>query len=1071
MRFKHEIWTTVLLTLSMSVAASENPANAERTAYMYHPAGKGIEIENGSGRFNRPLYSTVDRNWRLIAMAGDRPEFMLMQISSTKRMAKLANLKLGLADGPWLETITPVLACYDRGLQQYRVGEKDTGLEVAAVRARAFDGLLLRVKRQDTSTAPLVLAVGGRGSGNYDQTVRPNPERSAFNPRECRGTKLSFADNILTLSGRGATLYATGSTPLRFTAADPSQVGNGPGALLDAPVEENAVAALQVEWPKTGEFYFILTPDAPDSAGVKAFRADPAKVFAAAVQDNQTIASAIEIDTPDPYLNAAFPSAMLGYESAWNAPTFRHGAIRWHDAYAGWRVTYGGTVAGWHDRVQSHMHAFYRKQRKDGRIPAMLNRDHIYNMGEELVDQALYDYEWTGDLEPLKNGGFEAIAAHLAWGEKYMKTPDGLYENFLNAWNTDYKWSNGGSGTLASTYYWRANKTMAEIAERLGKDPALFQKRADTIAAAMKDRLWSEAAGVYGEYRDTRGRKLLHESPDLPSIAIPIDRGFGTAFESYRALRFALRRFEQVNDLPRDSSLIYSSEWLPDHYSTRGIYTAEIINALLALYMTGQSEAAEPLRRGVDGSFFAGPGPGSTGYVIHPDGTYKLTDFNDTTSMYVRNVVEGLFGVRMRAPDKRVILQPSFPLAWDHAAIRCPAVEYQYRWKNGDGVETMAVRTPRNLMPTIRLRARRAEIDTVTVNGEPAKYDIEPGIGMAWLVIQAPLGKETQVRVGYGDEALPEVAATPKQGVVDETYTVRVNRGRIASVRQSRSTVDDVTIAGNGKSCSFTLPSEAGVATWFVRVQHGDVGLAVPVEVDVRPAHPAKENAQAADTVELQPKPIDLSGVVNQHLAALHSNKYTPRIEPFYWARRDGMRTVGAHGRSWWEAHEKKRGKIEPDTSRLTAAEGRFVADKRIPFAIPVEGDNAVFTSMYDNFPDRIVVPVNERGRKVAVLAVASISLMQSRMDNGRIRVHLADGTHRDVVLRDPETIDDWLGSGKGKPYALSGHPVSLGGNAHGHLYEIDLGGDRMVKSVELETFTNETMIGLLGITVLQAEK
>jgi hypothetical protein len=180
------------------------------------------------------------------------------------------------------------------------------------------------------------------------------------------------------------------------------------------------------------------------------------------------------------------------------------------------------------------------------------------------------------------------------------------------------------------------------------------------------------------------------------------------------------------------------------------------------------------------------------------------------------------------------------------------------------------------------------------------------------------------------------------------------------------------------------------------------------------------------------------------------------------------MRTVGAHGRSWWEAHEKKRGKMEPDTSGLTAAKGRFVADKRIPFAVPAEGKNAVFTSKYDNFPDRIEIPVNQRGRKVAVLAVASISLMQSRMDNGRIRVNLLDGTHRDLVLRDPENVDDWLGSGKGEPYVLSGNPVSLGKNTHGHLYEIDLGGDHMVKSVELETFTNETMIGVLGITAMQ---
>lgn len=272
-------------------------------------------------------------------------------------------------------------------------------------------------------------------------------------PGECRGTELAFADNTLALSGRGRTVDATGSAPLRFTSANPGAVANGPKALLAAPAEENAVAALAADWPENGELYFILTADAPDSAGVNAFRADPAQVFADAVEDNRKLATVIEIDTPDTYLDAALPAMNLGYDAAWNAPTFRHDAIAWHDSYAGWRVTYAGTTAGWHDRVQSHMHAFYGKMSKAGRIPPLLKGEQIYNMGEVLVDQALYDYEWTGDLEPLRDGGFDAIARHLAWGEKYVKTPQGLYENSLNAWNTDYKWSNGGGGTIASTYY------------------------------------------------------------------------------------------------------------------------------------------------------------------------------------------------------------------------------------------------------------------------------------------------------------------------------------------------------------------------------------------------------------------------------------------------------------------------------------------------------------------------------------------------------------------------------------------------------------------------------------------
>ncbi len=1052
----------LLPALTFCFAALAREAQADNTHYRYHPVGKAIEWVDGAGRFNRPLYGTVDRQWRLIALAGDRPEFMLMQISSTKTMTKLANLKLGLADGKWLEAMTPVLARHDRGQQQYRLGGKESAIELDAVRARAFDGLLLRVKHHGKPASPLVLAVGGRGSSNYDQ----NPGKSAFNPGECSGTKLAFADNVLTLSEKGIPVHATASAPLKFNAADPNKVADGPAALLAAPADENAVAALASAWPEQGELYFMLTPDAPDSTGFKAFQADPAKVFRAAVQDNQAIASVIDVDTPDPYFNAAHPAMILGYEASWNAPSFRHGAIAWHDTYAGWRSTYGGTVAGWHGHVQEHAKAFYDQQQKDGRIPARLTRDDIYNMGEVLVDQALYDYEWTGDLEPLKNGGFDAIARHLAWGEAEIRTPDGLYENFLNAWNTDYKWCNGGGGTIASAYFWRANQTMAEIAGRLGKDPAVFRKRAEEIAKAMKTRLWSEKTGVYGEYRDRFGHQLLHESPDLSSIYTPIDLGFCDPFESYRMLRFALRRFETIRGLPRDGAIIYSSEWLPDQYSTRGIYTAEMINMLLALYRIGQSDAAEPFRRAIDGSAFAGPAPGATGYVINHDGSFRQhTDFTDTTSLYVRNVVEGLFGVRMLAPDQRVILQPSFPLEWEHASIRMPAAGYRYTWK--DGIETISIQTPGDLKPTVRLRARRAAIDKVTVNGKPAAYRMEAGIGLGWIVVEAPLAKETQVRVAYGNEALPE-AVIPAEGVADGTCSVRLDRGKIVSVRQSRSAVDDARIADDGRSCVIPLPGESGVATYFVLVRHGNVEMWVPAELDVRSSDSANQVTKAADDASLQPQPVDLDKWVNQRLVDLHSNRYSPRIEVFPWAKKDGLRTLQANGRVWWETHG--RAGVTADMSLVTAANGRFVVENRIPFALATEGKDSVFTSLYEQFPARVEIPVNQRGRKVAVLAVASIPISQSRMDNGRIRVKLDDGTHRDVVLRDPETIDDWLGSGQAKPYALGGHPVALGKNAHGHLYEIDLAGDKTIQSIELETSTNETMIGLMGITIMQGK-
>lgn len=1046
-------------------------AQEATTPYYYHPAQSGIEVLNGKGRFNRPLYSSVERPSRLIALAGDRPQFRLTQIGGTSSGKTLVNVKLGLADGQWADEMTPVLARYDRGLQDYRVGEAGAGVEIAAVRARAFDGLLLRVKNSGNLSKPLVMVLGGGGSGGKsDQGSMSGLLKS----------QLTFDDHTLAIS-RSVLFISSGQ--MSFTASDPKAMAEGPKALLGSPADKDAVAALATAWPEGGELYYLLTTDKADTPGIASFRADPAKVFSEAVEDNRRVASVITIDTPDPYLNAALPAAVLGYEAAWNKPTFRHGAIEWHMSFAGWRSVYAGTPCGWHERVQSHVHAFYSRQSDEGRIPPTLASDGGgYNMGEQLVDQALYDYEWSGDLDPLRNGGFDAIARHLAWGEKHVRTPSGLYENFLNAWNTDYKWCNGGEGTIASTYYWRANKTMAEIAKRLGKDATIFEKRANDIAAGMRERLWSERTGVYGEYRDTLGLQLLHESPDLSTIYTPIDLGFCDPFESYRMLRYALRRFETIQGLPRGGKLIYSSEWLPSHYSTRSLYTGEMINTILALYKTGQSEAAEPFRRAIDGGFYAGSSMGWAGMEFTPDGTFRSpVDFTDTTSMYVRNVVEGLFGVRMNAPENRITLQPSFPADWNKASIRCSVVDYQYDW---DGVaETMDIKTPQALSPTIRLRARRAEIAGLTINGQPGTYETEPGVGCSWIVVSAPAGVATRVQVTYGKEEMPR-AQFADSGEPGKPLTVSVDRGRITQVRMSRGPVAQVSIADDGASCTIPLPSEAGVPTFFVLVGHRNAQMWIPVEVLVGTNEVAAKTSTKEEVLKAQADPVDLSAFRNQRLADLHTNEYEPRSKPFYWQNKEGYRTVEPNGRSWWElrrmdnSNKRNQGeanglsrwamRVKTDTSALTAAKGRFVTDNGIPFDIPAAGPDSVFTSRYTNFPNRVAIPVNKRGRKICVLVAASLSLAQSRMENARITVTLGNGTERTLALRDPETIDDWLGSGKGEPYVLSGRPQTLGKGAHAVLQEIDLGEEQAIETLTLETFTEESMVGLLGVTVLR---
>jgi hypothetical protein len=59
-------------------------------------------------------------------------------------------------------------------------------------------------------------------------------------------------------------------------------------------------------------------------------------------------------ETPDPMLNLTLPANVVGMDASWNKNVFCHGATNWHSPYLGWRLCYGPTVLGWHDRVVQH---------------------------------------------------------------------------------------------------------------------------------------------------------------------------------------------------------------------------------------------------------------------------------------------------------------------------------------------------------------------------------------------------------------------------------------------------------------------------------------------------------------------------------------------------------------------------------------------------------------------------------------------------------------------------------------------------------------------------------------------
>jgi hypothetical protein len=1165
--------------------------SSQSRPYAYALAGGGFEIVNGKGVYNRPLYGPHCRDLanfdeRLLAVAGDGPDALVILMNwrvpggGGCSAAKLGHFVLGLrtaTGAKWLHDAGTIKARYVPGHQDYELQDPvfPGALQLSYVRPVAFEGLLVRVRLPaEMAGAEIVFACGGATEwvGHLDYQGGKDSTKD-FQPAQCEHNEVRVEGQTFAIrrpfGGHAHSLYGAASVPLQLRVADASALGKGPAELAQAAPGAQPLVAGTCAADSAGAAFFVLTPDALTLPEVQAFLADPAEVFESCCRHYQELSRTIRIETPDPYLDLGFAAQVLGLDGAWHEPCFTHGPWSWASPYAGWRVCYGPTVLGWHQRVQSSTAEFFKDQLRSPEMPApkwqgpggyasghecrgavpdlARNRSYFYNMGEVLVDHILYDWEWTGDLQFMASA-FDFIADKLLWEERCLDPDgDGLYENWLNTWVSDAHWYNGSGCIQASVYNWRANRLMADVAARLGQDPAVFRQRAERTKRACEAGLWHAPTGVYAEFRDALGLQRLHLAPEQASLYHPIDFRFCDDFQSYQMLRYseyAIRN--EVGTTPRGGRLVWSSNWEPPLYSSLGLYPQETINLLLCYYRLGLAAKGDALLKGVEASFFNGLCPGGIAHNQRPDGShFGSTDFTDTTSMFVRTVVEGLFGVQMNVPDGLVTVQPCFPREWDRAVIEAPDIACEYTW---DGTrESLRVRTPQALRYRVRLMARTTRIAEVTVDGREVGPRLEPGIGCTWVVVETPVSQAAEVVVRYRRKALATLEFSPVAASGQE-YRFGVKGGTPVEVRDPQGLLDDVHLSrSSGKAL---VRGEPGWHTFFVLTESGKARAWLPVDVELRPPletvgatltvenglttvacglrnssgkaveltgglsagaatcgfacklRPLHDSASPLklairDPSRLSPgsnlltvrldgsepgqlqtaivdwqlaaklpavaaalakaRPIPLSGLPNADLATLHRQHYLePRPKTY-------SIMVQENGRSIWDWNARGYCVVDPRLDRLKGTGGVFRSDIGVPFAVPESGPNVCITSLWENYPPRVTLPVGAPARKLYFLLMASTNPMQSQIENARITVHLAGGDRRVLPLVNPKDLDDWLCN----PFAQSGFVQMLGEKTHGLILDLDLGQETQVENCELECLSNEVLVGLLGVTVL----
>jgi len=926
-----------------------------------------------------------------------------------------------------------------------------------------------------------------------DPEIHPHLMQRGFVPEDCAGDQLAIQDDVFRIA-----------LPIKPEHDQPSWVVAGKcdakGRLFkaDAKAWENPLQLLQSqagdhpiacgEIPlRAGDytFHWLVRSGPKPPALLEEWLARPMEVFHKNLERVQRRAQEITVDTPDKRLNVAAPVITAALDGSWYPPVFVHGSMSWNVPFPGWRTIYGPTALGWHERVLQEGQYYMAAQTKEsdktgfkanpqwgltvqdsssryygkGRIQ---KDQHFYNFQEVFFDQMIHACRWTGNKE-LAAMLRPALELHLDYmRDCFDADGNGVYESYINVWASDSVWYNGGETTQSTAYACNGHRAAAELAELAGDEDAAKRhgQRAEQIREAMKKCLWIEKKGHLGEYRETAGHKRLHEDACLYTIFLPIDAGMLDPFEAASTLYFTEWGLER-EPMAAGGERCWQSNWVPYVWSVRELSIAESCHLAMAYYQAGIGQEAWKL---VEGSFaesmFNSPVPG--GIQVAGGGT----DFNGASSMLARVIVEGLFGYRPNRQRGVVHCRPQFPDEWDHASIRTNDFSLSYKEDGHTLSLELQLSEPAEIELTLPVCGKIVE--KVMLNGEASKFQTKPGFGRPLLTLQTDETAYVSVEVETA-EALPPCPARNVEGIAGEQVTLTPAAGQIVRYRDPTRALDEVAITNGqlhgqlsdntGHHLVFGQVQVGKVSYWQMYKLHIQKSVELPTsELVVRDAPPN------ADWYCL-----NVEGKFNGDVRDIFKQEYrSPRPETC-------SVQIGIDGYSPWTFYPWGRKPPEIDLSHvaeLTGEDGRLHTPQGIPFCRPEGKRNIAFTSLWDNWPDKVSIPIKKSGEAIWLLVAGSTNHMQTKIANGIILLCYADGEIETLELINPdnywslEAAYDYKRNG----FCLPETPpaaVMLGNHCRAMIYGRKLRGGEKLARVELETLSQEVVIGLMGVSLM----
>ena len=837
--------------------------------------------------------------------------------------------------------------------------------------------------------------------------------------------------------------------PARFEArvcaiAQPKLYRNGdigverqPGFFEAAADEKELVTKV---WEGGYETWFVV-----DSVNrIADYGADEARsLFMKAVMYNGVLSELIRFETPDPYVNTLGSALTMAADGDWDGQTWLHGCIGWRMPLAGWRAAYVGDVLGWRDRQRSHFDAYASSQVTD--VPATIphpSQDSLQNLAraEKRWGTQMYSNGYIC-RNPERNDQMHHYDMNLNYMDELL-------------WHFQYD---------ADTAYMR--RMWPVITSHLAWEKRNYDPDGDHLYDAYcciwaSDALYySGGAVTHSSAYNYRGNKLAARIAEI----------IGEDAKPYRDEAEAILR--AMNE----------RLWMPN----KGVW-AECQDAM-GLKRLHESPAVWSVYTPIDCG------------ACSPEQAFMATDWISSHIPHIR--VEGT--------DYTTIATSNWmPYSWSinnvaAAEVMHTALAYFEAGRNDEGYRLMKAnildqmyygQCPGNFGQISRYDAARGECyrDFGDCIGISSRTLLQ---GLFGIVPQALDGR-CIIRPGFPSDWDSAAVKTP---YLSYTYTRKNGVERYSITQHFRQPLKIVIRQNTGLG--------RYVDTEGTAEQHQVIEVRKPYYVE-RLSHPVpschlnlglgntitqKEGRARRPEGESQPSLLcNLNRYFNSHVDDIFKQKYlSPRPQTT-------TLQIPVQGIGEW-CHPQLTADINDSVFRsLIVKDEITLAD--IPFRTPKQGQNIVYTSLWDNYPDSVVIPLKGEASMAYLLMAGSTNHMQSHIDNGLVVVTYTDNSSDTLQLYNPfnwcPIEQDYYIDGKAFWTVVYGRPLRVclgkatkdgkplvsrdlgqelnikgvygreipGGAAQ--ILSMPLNPQKTLRSLTLRTLSNDVVIGLMALTL-----